>query len=172
MDDERALVEAAQRDPSQFGELYERHFERVYAFVVRRVRNRATAEDVTSDVFHKALANIGKFEWRGAPFGAWLIKIAAHCVADRFHGASREVFDDLPQVGVQPDVDRFDEEARLFKLVDELPTEQRAVIVERFAHERSIKDVAAQLNKSEGAIKQLQLRALRTLRLRMEGGHA
>jgi len=187
MDDERALVEAAQQDPSRFAELYERHFERVYAFVVRRVRNRATAEDVTSDVFHKALANIGRFEWRGAPFGAWLIRIAANCVADRMQLASREApvapeaLEALqaPQAPQAPEapyaaeaLDAFEDEARLFRFVDELPADQRTVITERFAHERSIKDVAAQLRKSEGAIKQLQLRALRTLRQRMEGGHA
>ena len=66
---ERQLVEAAQRDPSRFGELYEIHFERVYAYVARRVGDRDVAQDVTSEVFHHALANLQRFEWRGAPFG-------------------------------------------------------------------------------------------------------
>ncbi len=66
--DERALVEAAQSDPAKFDALYEMHFERVYAFIASRVRDRATAEDVTSEVFHKALANLARFEWRGVPF--------------------------------------------------------------------------------------------------------
>src|SRR5262252_1105474 len=74
--DERLLVEAAQRDPSRFGDLYERHFHRVYAFVVHRLRDRDAAEDVTAEVFHKALAGLRQYEWRGAPFGAWLIRIA------------------------------------------------------------------------------------------------
>ena len=68
--DERLLVEAAQRDPSKFAELYERHFERVYAFVVSRVRDRDAAEDVTAEVFHKALAHLPAYQWRGAPLGA------------------------------------------------------------------------------------------------------
>ena len=72
--DERLLVEAAQRDSSKFGDLYERHFERVYAFVARRVEDRAAAEDVTAEVFHKALAGLRSYQWRGAPFGAWLIR--------------------------------------------------------------------------------------------------
>src|ERR1700746_192656 len=68
--DERLLVEAAQKDPARFGDLYELHFELVYAFVSRRVGSRDLAEDLTSEVFHKALANLHRFEWRGVPFGA------------------------------------------------------------------------------------------------------
>lgn len=59
--DDRALVEAAQRDPAHFDELYERNFYRVYAFVARRVGNRHQAEDLTSEVFHEALAGINRF---------------------------------------------------------------------------------------------------------------
>jgi len=57
--EERLLVEAAQKDPARFGDLYELHFERVYAFIVRRVRDRDAAEDLTAEVFHKALSNLG-----------------------------------------------------------------------------------------------------------------
>src|SRR2546421_13033851 len=64
---ERLLIEAAQRDPSRFAELYEDNFERVYAFIARRVRDRDEAEDLTSEVFHQALANRARFEWRGPP---------------------------------------------------------------------------------------------------------
>src|SRR5207244_1423025 len=80
--DDRALVEAAQRDRSKFADLYDRHFVRVYAFVMGRVRDRDVAEDLTADVFHKALAALPGFELRGAPFGAWLIRIAANAIAD------------------------------------------------------------------------------------------
>ena len=67
---ERLLVEAAQKDPARFAEIYEHNFARVYAFIARRVGNRDVAEDLTSDVFHKALAGLPRFEWRGVPFGA------------------------------------------------------------------------------------------------------
>src|SRR6266567_1297805 len=66
--DERTQVEAAQRDPSRFADLYERNFYRVYAYIVRRVGDRHQAEDLTADVFREALAGLAKFEWRGAPF--------------------------------------------------------------------------------------------------------
>src|SRR5947208_228617 len=74
---ERFLLEAAQKDPSRFAELYENNFERVYAFVARRVRERQVAEDLTGEVFHKALTKLSGFDWRGIPFAAWLLRIAA-----------------------------------------------------------------------------------------------
>src|SRR5215471_19585598 len=80
--DERLLVEAAQNDPIKFGELYDLHFERVYAFVSRRVRERDRAEDLTSETFYRALAGLKSFEYRGAPFAAWLMRIAANVVFD------------------------------------------------------------------------------------------
>lgn len=169
--DERLLVEAAQRDPSKFGELYERHFARVYAYVASRVPDRAAAEDVTADVFHRALAGLPRYEWRGAPFAAWLIRIAANRLTDRTKSAAREVIGtaDLPEAGVSPDVDHLDERARLFHLVDQLPRDQRTVILGRFVEQRSIREIAESLQRTEGAVKQLQFRALQNLRAQMEG---
>jgi RNA polymerase sigma-70 factor, ECF subfamily len=173
--DERRMVEAAQRDPSRFGDLYERHFDRVYAFVVRRVRDRDVAEDVTSDVFHKALAKLPQYEWRGAPFGAWLIRIAANALHDRARRPGDEpLAGDVsgPQPRMDDDLDEIERMAAVFRFVDQLPADQRTVVIERYVEERSIREVAARLNKSEGAIKQLQLRALQTLRSRMEAARA
>lgn len=172
--DERLLVEAAQRDPSRFADLYDRHFDRVYAYVVHRLRDRDAAEDVTSEVFHKALAGLPRFEWRGAPFGAWLLRIAANAVVDRAKRSAREIVDSdrLPEASAEPDMTIVDEWARVFRLIEELPTDQRTVIVARYIEEQSIREVAARLNRSEGAIKQLQLRALQTLRARMGGADA
>lgn len=84
------MIEAAQKEPSRFAELYELHFERVYAYIARRVRERSAAEELTSHVFHQALANIGKFKWRGAPFASWLFRIAANSIADRAQRLLRE----------------------------------------------------------------------------------
>jgi RNA polymerase sigma-70 factor, ECF subfamily len=168
--DERLLVEAAQHDPSRFADLYERHFERVYAFVVRRVRDRDAAEELTAEVFHRALAHLPRFETRGAPFGAWLFSIARNALIDRAKLATREVVDSdsLPEIGGGPDaddeLDRVEALARLFRYVDELPADQRTVIVDRFVEDRSIRETAQRLGRSEGAIKQLQHRALETLR--------
>jgi RNA polymerase sigma-70 factor (ECF subfamily) len=176
---ERLLVQAAQSDPAKFDALYELYFERVYYFLARRVHDRATAEDLTSEVFHKALANLPKYEWRGAPFAAWLFRIASNALADQHKRASREnpssdesQNPDTHRDLSSPDLEAIDYHARLFRLVDRLPAVQRQVIRERFVEQRSIREIANRLSKTEGAIKQLQFRALQTLRAQMEGGHA
>jgi len=170
--DERLLVEAAQKDPARFGDLYELHFELVYAFVSRRVGiRRDVAEDLTAEVFHKALANLHRFEWRGVPFGAWLLKIAANAIADQAKRSERELsIEDPPAISAQPRMEQAEDLARLFHLVSELPEDQRNVVVMRFAEEKSIREAAQQLGRSEGAVKQLQFRALENLRERLESG--
>ncbi len=173
--DERLLVEAAQRDPARFAELYEINFERVYAYVVKRVQDRAESEDVTSEVFHQALANLKKFEWRGIPFAAWLFRIAANLISDRWQRSGREVNDDqaIESVQVRPaEIEEVERRATLFRLVDTLPSEQRRVVVLRFVEQKSIREVATEVRKTEGAVKQLQFRALSTLKARMEGADA
>ena len=177
--DERALVEAAQTDPAKFGALYEMHFERVYAFIASRVRDRATAEDVTSDVFHKALANLTRFEWRGVSFAAWLLRIAANAVVDQAKRVAREFpspedpAELVADPGLRPsELRAIENRARLFRLVGQLPEAQRQVVHQRFVDQRSIREIAGRLGKTEGAIKQLQLRALERLRAQMESGHA
>jgi RNA polymerase sigma-70 factor, ECF subfamily len=172
--DERLQVEAAQQDPAKFGELYERHFERVYAFILRRVHDRAAAEDVTAEVFHKALAGLSAFQFRGVPFGAWLLRIAANAIADRYRRETREVpvAEHVPEPSIEPDAHESDRYADVFRFVDGLPADQRRVIVERFVEHRSIREIAGRLNRTEGAVKQLQFRALQNLRTRMEGGDA
>lgn len=177
--DEHLLVQAAQSDPAKFDALYELHFERIYYFLARRVRNRATAEDLASEVFHKALANLPNYEWRGVPFGAWLFRIAANTLAEQYKRAAREILssDDTRNPDAHPDLSSLDLEAidyhdRLFRLVDNLPAVQQRVIRERFVEQRTIREIATRLEKTEGAIKQLQFRALQTLRAQMEGGHA
>jgi len=112
----------------------------------------------------------------GAPFAAWLLRIAAHALADRFKraGATREV--SLASGALEPSVeseaDASDRRVDLFHFVNQLPADQHRVIIERFVEQRSIREIAGRLNKTEGAVKQLQFRALQTLRLRMEGAHA
>jgi len=172
--EERLLVEQAQAEPARFDALYELHFERVYAFIAGRVPDRATAEDLTSEVFYKALANLKSYEWRGVSFVAWLLRIAANAVIDRARRASREhpMLDDPPDPGVTPDMRTVEHRARLFQLVQRLPETQRRVVEERFVDQRSIREIAERLGKSEGAIKQLQLRALERLREQIGGGHA
>jgi RNA polymerase sigma-70 factor (ECF subfamily) len=167
---ERLLIEAAQNDPSRFAELYENNFHRVYAFVARRVADRDEAQDVTAEVFHQALKNIGRFQWRGVPFAAWLLRIAANALADKWQRAARGVevqAEDSLEERAESDAGNaaeLERHAMLFQLVDRLPADQRMVVLRRFVDQKSIREIAQELGRSEGAVKQLQFRALETLR--------
>lgn len=168
--DERLLIEAAQKDPSRFAELYDQNFHRVYAFVARRVRDRAEAQDLTAHVFHQALANLEKFKWRGAPFVTWLYRIASNAIADQARRKLREAGNPSEATSentMSKDLEIVERRARLFREVEKLPEDQRKVIVLRFADEMSIREIATMLGRSEGAIKQLQFRGLENLRNRL-----
>jgi len=173
-DDDRLRVEAAQSDPARFDELYELNFHRVYAYVVRRVGDRHQAEDLTAEVFREALAGIGKFEWRGVPFIAWLLRIASRAVADHWRRSGRESGNPADASGQsdRPGPQEIERSAMLFQLVDRLPEAQFRVIHMRFVEQKSIREIAAEIGRSEGAVKQLQLRAIENLRAQMEGAHA
>jgi RNA polymerase sigma-70 factor, ECF subfamily len=173
---ERLLIEAAQRDPRRFADLYQANFERLYAFVARRVGDRADAEDLTAEVFHHALANLREFEWRGAPFSAWLFRIASNAIADRWHRAARDgarssaapAAQDPPDPRGAANPEEIEKRVRLFRLVADLPADQRRVIEMRFAEGKSVAEIALELGRTNGAVKQLQFRAIRALRTRWE----
>jgi len=160
--DEPTLISAAQRNPSQFARLYEQNFDRVYAFFSRRVPTREEAQDLTAEVFHHALASIQSFKWQGAPFVAWLYGIAANVLARHWQklGKTRPVEnDDIRGAG-----DEIEQSVMLGQLVDALSPDQRRVVMRRFIDQKSIREIAQELGRSEGAVKQLQLRALENLR--------
>jgi RNA polymerase sigma-70 factor, ECF subfamily len=188
--DERRLVEAAQQDCANFVAVYEKYFDLVYAYVARRTRSRDDAEDMTAEVFRKALENLPRFKWTGVPFGAWLLRISSNLIADRAKRAAREGGInprvskggvDAPSLTVelpsrsqptarqaqQSDLEEAERRAHLFGLVAGLSDDQRSVVVMRFAEEKSIREIADALGRSEGAVKQLQLRALENLRKRL-----
>ena len=184
--EKRRLVEAAQQDRAHFVQVYEEYFALVYAYVARRTRSRDNAEDMTAEVFRKALENLSRFKWTGAPFGAWLLRIASNLIADRAKRAARELGSsprvskgvDTPSLtnGLSPrpqptakqsqqtDLEEAERSARLFRLVNDLADDQQRVIIMRFADEKSIREIAGELGRSEGAVKQLQFRALQNLR--------
>jgi len=161
--DERMLIEAARQNRSSFAELYEQNFHRVYAFVARRAANREEAQDLTAEVFHQALASIESFKWQGAPFIAWLYGIAANVLATHWHRTGRNP-EQLAEDWDRGGADEIERRAMLAELMDLLLPDQRTVIIRRFFEQRSIREIALELGRSEGAVKQLQLRALENLR--------
>src|SRR5262245_3892587 len=128
MEQERLLVEAAQKDPRRFAELYEANFERVCAFIVRRVQDRHDAEDLTAEGFDHALANVARFEWRGVPFAVWLFRIAANAIADRGRKAKQTVDPEMAENLDQSSWRDVERRAALFQLVNDLSEDQRSVV--------------------------------------------
>jgi RNA polymerase sigma-70 factor, ECF subfamily len=172
--DEAATIAAAQQDLRRFADLYEENFQRVYAYVARRVHDRHETQDLTADVFHQALANRKTSEWRGVPFAAWLFRIASNAITDRAkkafsakRAAIEQASASVLEAEAATEADDTEYRARLFKMVEGLPKEQHRVIVMRFAEDKKIAEIARALGRSEGAIKQLQFRALKNLRIRL-----
>ena len=168
--DEQALVERAKREPNAFGELYDRYFNQIYRFVYSRVRDQAAAEDVTSEVFMKALRGIGRYQDTGRPFSAWLYQIAVNAIADRYR--SRRVTEDVDEMrtistGEAP-MDELaaqrDEIRRIWSVVETLPGPQRTAMVLKFQEDMKIEDIAAVMGKTSGAVKLLIHRGVTRVR--------
>jgi RNA polymerase sigma-70 factor, ECF subfamily len=159
-------VREGQNEPLGFAELYDQNFDRIYAFIARRAGSRDHAQDLTAEVFHQALASISTFRWQEAPFSSWLYGIAAHVLAAHWQKLGRnpaQLEEDWDEGGSE----EIERRAILAELVESLMPDQRMVIIRRFIEQRSIREVASELGRSEGAIKQLQLRALENLREKM-----
>ena len=168
----RALVELAQGgDTEAFGQLYDRYVTGVFRYVYFRVGNSQLAEDLTAETFLRALRSLHTFQWKGKDFAAWLTTIARNLINDHFKSRrvrsefSTDAFPDRADVRRGPDEDvlaLLSNEA-LMRAVASLPDDQRDCVLMRFVQELSIAETAQVLDRSEGAIKQLQLRAVRSL---------
>lgn len=172
--DEQDLVQRAKHDPAAFAELYERYFLQIYRFVFSRVQDHTVAEDVTSDVFIKALGSIGRYRDRGWPFSAWLYEIATNTVIDRYR-TLRPVEDIDGLFGlsdgssVEDDAGRRDDVRRIGSLIRDLPAQQQTAIVLKFQEDLPIEDIAAVMGKSRGAVKLLIHRAVTNVRRELRG---
>ncbi len=167
--EEAQLVARAKEDPIAFGELYELHFQRMYRFVYSRVQDRAVAEDVTSEVFMKALRSIGRYQDTGRPFTAWLYQIAVNAVADRYRGQRpTEDIDEQYQLSdgssLEETAAHRDELRRIWRLIEDLPDQQRTALVLKFQEDLKIEDIAVVMGKSPGAVKLLVHRGVTRLR--------
>ncbi len=168
----RALVDLAKEgDAEAFGQLYDHYVSGVFRFVYYRVGSQQLAEDLTSETFVRGLRAIQRFNWQGKDFGAWLTTIARNLVADHFKSSRARleiVAETIPEgkatvASPEQEVLALISNEMLFEAVNSLPNEQRDCILMRFIQGMSIAQTAAALGRSEGAIKQLQLRAVRSL---------
>jgi RNA polymerase sigma-70 factor (ECF subfamily) len=169
-DEEKRLIERAKRDPREFGALYDRHFQQIYRFVYSRVREQTAAEDVTSEVFIKALRAMPRYQDTGRPFAAWLYQISVNAIADRYRTLrpthALEDFHDLSVGGpaIEEEAAQRDEIRRIWRLVEELPLQQRTALVLKFQEDMKIEDIAVAMGKTPGAVKLLIHRGVSRLR--------
>jgi RNA polymerase sigma-70 factor, ECF subfamily len=171
-DEDAALaVRASGGDVSAFGLLYDRHVDAIYRYVYYRVRNDAEAEDLTSDVFMRALKAIPRYEPRQA-FLAWLYRIARNAIIDRARRGNRQVpFEDalehpMPDQVVEPDAELLahSDSDTLRNALKKLTPLQQEVIVLRYLHGYSTQEIANIVGKREGTVRGIQFRAIGALR--------
>jgi RNA polymerase sigma-70 factor (ECF subfamily) len=166
------LVERAQAgEADAFGRLYDQYSDTVYRYIYYRVGGRATAEDLTSETFLRALRRIGTFTWQGRDFGAWLVTIARNLVADHFKSSRFRLEVTTGEMLDANEVERSPEDsvleslshAALLDAVRRLNPQQQECVTLRFLQGLSVAETARVMGKNEGAIKTLQYRAVRTL---------
>ncbi|MEV7847565.1 ECF subfamily RNA polymerase sigma factor, BldN family [Streptomyces cyaneofuscatus] len=166
------LVERAQAgEADAFGRLYDQYCDTVYRYIYYRVGGKATAEDLTSETFLRALRRISTFTWQGRDFGAWLVTIARNLVADHFKSSRFRLEVTTGEMLDANEVARSPEDsvleslsnAALLQAVRRLNPQQQECVTLRFLQGLSVAETARVMGKNEGAIKTLQYRAVRTL---------
>ena len=174
-----ALVELARKgDADAFGMLYDHYQGSVYRFVFYRTRSTTLAEDLTSETFLRALRGMAGFRWQGKDFGAWLMTIARNLCTDHFKAGRTRLELTTEDMGLHDDATEGPENAVLTGLTNEvlldglrqLSDEQRDCLIMRFLQGLSIAETANVLGRSEGAVKQLQLRGVRNLAKQLPPG--
>jgi RNA polymerase sigma-70 factor (ECF subfamily) len=173
--DVKSLVEKASRgDVEAFGDIYSIYLDRIFRYVFYQVRNRATAEDLTEEIFVKAWEGISKFRWKGPPFVAWLYRIAHNHVIDYFRTSRQEEILDEALLSDDkcPEQETGDRQVQraLWKAISALPRQQRQIIILKFIEGLENCEIAQVLKKSQGSIRILQMRALIALRRKLSEG--
>lgn len=166
----RLIARAKQGDEGAISQLYRQYAPGIYGYLAGRVGDSALADDLTSEVFLRALEGLSQFEYRGISFSAWLYRIAHDRMVDHFRRQSRQPTTSLedPRLPAQTGLDEQIETRlrieQLDKAMERLTADQHQVILLRFVAGFKLREIAYVMNKSTAAIKMLQLRALKRLR--------
>ena len=167
---ENEIVERSKKDVRAFGEIYEKYFDGIFNFIYRQTDDEDTAGDLCSQTFVNALNSLGKYQFRGFPFSAWLYKIAGNEVNKHYRkNKGKQVFS-LEEVRVREMIELSDETwdeemvQRLLEFMKELPTEMLQVLELRFFEDKDFKEIAFILDMTESGAKMRTYRALDKLR--------
>lgn len=171
MKEEESFIKRAQAGEAEaFGWIYDQYIKKIYRFVYLKVSHRANAEDLTQQVFLNAWQNIGGYQSRGFPFSSWLYRIANNAVIDHYRTNRHHLaIDSLPEdiFAEEAPNRRIEQEAEIAEVkgaVRQLEPDQQSVIIMKFVEELSNKEIASALDKTEGAIRVIQHRALKKIK--------
>jgi len=184
LEEQRKLIERAKTDAAAFGEIFDTHYKMILNYTVRRTGDVAIAEDITSEVFLKAMNGLHTFQWRGVPISAWLYKIAGNelrmyyrksrYVSSLDEMRERDGFEPLDEKDLhaelqaaQDAIERDADFRQAQEFIATLPVKYQEVIALRFGEQKKITEIAQILNKSQGTVKSLLSRAMARLRLEM-----
>jgi RNA polymerase sigma-70 factor (ECF subfamily) len=170
--DENALVERAKTDPTAFGILYESYVNKIYNYIYYRVGNQHDAEDLTARTFYRALDHINRYVNRGAPFSAWLYRIAHNLVANWHRDQSRRKIISLEDIklrvqrrdGPHQMAEQKEEKDELLVAIRRLPPDRQQLLILKLVEGMSNAEIGEVMGRSEGAIKSLYHRTLLSLR--------
>ena len=167
------VAEAAKTNPHAFGELYERYYARVYRYVYHRVGNTADAEDLTAVVFMKALEALHSYRCSSSGFAPWIFRITHNVVVDHYRRSRKhQTLDDIPHEAPTgdpvSDLLRTERRDELQSLLKHLSSDQRDVVLMRYAADLSFPEIAATMNKNEAAVRVLLHRGLRKMKAVMD----
>ena len=167
---EYTILEKSRRDPRAFGELYEKYFDRIFNFIYRQTDDEDVTADLCSQTFLNALRNVGRYEFRGYPFSAWLYKIATNEVNKHYRKQKKEKVFSIEEVRIRELIDLADVEwdedviGRLMGYLKDLPTEMLEVLELRFYEDKDFREIAFILDITESGAKMRTYRALDRLR--------
>lgn len=172
------IQKAISGDSNAFANLYDTYVDEIYRFILHRVGNQQTAEDLTSQVFLKAWDNLGRYKMRGSPFGAWLFKIARNIVIDYYRTQkvtlpleAEALSKPDPTANVAKEVEQRLQGEWLREILLRLTEDQREVLTLKFVNGLKTAEVAKVMGKRQGAIRALQMRALQALAELVGGDH-
>jgi RNA polymerase sigma-70 factor (ECF subfamily) len=179
LEEEKVLIEQAKKDPRLFGPLYEANYRPIFGYVLRRTASVDMAQDITSEVFTRALSNLHRYYWRGIPFSAWLYRIASNEIATYYKrnghekiamaelAASRNLLGDSPEDEVEHaehELEKYREYLAVQAAVRKLPDKFQEVIALRFFEKKQLSEIAAITGRPENSVKATLYRGLEKLR--------
>lgn len=157
-----------------FGQLYGIYLDRIYRYAFHQVQDRMTAEDITEEVFVKAWKAIKSCRGKGQTFSAWIYRIAHNHIINTLRNTQKFTSIEMENVAEISDpkleVEMKLEQQELTEMIDDLPQNQRQVVVLKFIEGLDNREIGKIMRKSEGAVRILQMRALTTLRQKIGGG--